>query len=315
MKIRSLILLMLSISFFACSDKKGGPPSISIDGSSTVFPVSEAVAEEFMAVNPNVRVTVGESGTGGGFSKFSNGKIDINDASRPIKSKEDSACKANNIAYESFMVAYDGMAIVVHPSNTWCNDITVEELKRLWEPSARDSIMTWNQIRSDWPVEQIRLFGPGTQSGTFDYFTEAIVGTAKECRTDYTASEDDNVLVQGVAADKNAFGYFGLAYYNNNKDKIKAVAVINPKSATPVLPSIETVKNKSYSPLSRPLFIYVTDLALERQEVRDFIQFYIDNCAKLSESVGYVSLSVEELSIEEAKLAKFLEAHPVKTAQ
>ncbi|MDZ4750806.1 MAG: PstS family phosphate ABC transporter substrate-binding protein [Flavobacteriales bacterium] len=306
---------MLSISFFACSDKKGGPPSISIDGSSTVFPVSEAVAEEFMAVNPNVRVTVGESGTGGGFSKFSNGKIDINDASRPIKSKEDSACKANNIAYESFMVAYDGMAIVVHPSNTWCNDITVEELKRLWEPSARDSIMTWNQIRSDWPVEQIRLFGPGTQSGTFDYFTEAIVGTAKECRTDYTASEDDNVLVQGVAADKNAFGYFGLAYYNNNKDKIKAVAVINPKSATPVLPSIETVKNKSYSPLSRPLFIYVTDLALERQEVRDFIQFYIDNCAKLSESVGYVSLSVEELSIEEAKLAKFLEAHPVKTAQ
>ncbi len=315
MKIRSLILLMLSISFFACSDKKGGPPYISIDGSSTVFPVSEAVAEEFMAVNPNVRVTVGESGTGGGFSKFSNGKIDINDASRPIKSKEDSACKANNIAYESFMVAYDGMAIVVHPSNTWCNDITVEELKRLWEPSARDSIMTWNQIRSDWPVEQIRLFGPGTQSGTFDYFTEAIVGTAKECRTDYTASEDDNVLVQGVAADKNAFGYFGLAYYNNNKDKIKAVAVINPKSATPVLPSIETVKNKSYSPLSRPLFIYVTDLALERQEVRDFIQFYIDNCAKLSESVGYVSLSVEELSIEEAKLAKFLEAHPVKTAQ
>jgi len=306
---------MLSISFFACSDKKGGPPYISIDGSSTVFPVSEAVAEEFMAVNPNVRVTVGESGTGGGFSKFSNGKIDINDASRPIKSKEDSACKANNIAYESFMVAYDGMAIVVHPSNTWCNDITVEELKRLWEPSARDSIMTWNQIRSDWPVEQIRLFGPGTQSGTFDYFTEAIVGTAKECRTDYTASEDDNVLVQGVAADKNAFGYFGLAYYNNNKDKIKAVAVINPKSATPVLPSIETVKNKSYSPLSRPLFIYVTDLALERQEVRDFIQFYIDNCAKLSESVGYVSLSVEELSIEEAKLAKFLEAHPVKTAQ
>jgi phosphate transport system substrate-binding protein len=315
MKIQLSLVVLASALLMACSEgdskKSSGPSSISIDGSSTVFPISEAVAEEFMATNPNVRVTVGESGTGGGFSKFGNGKIDINDASRPIKSKEDSTCKANNIAYEEFLVAYDGMAVVVHPSNTWCTDLTVAELKMLWEPAATNTIMTWNQIRPEWPAEPIRLFGPGTQSGTFDYFTEAVVGKAKECRTDYTASEDDNVLVQGVAADKNALGYFGLAYYENNKNKVKAVGIANPTTSAIVLPSIASVKDKSYSPLGRPLFIYVTDLAMGRQEVRDFVQFYLDNCSKLSEAVGYVSLSPDELTAELEKLAKFLAAHPL----
>lgn len=280
---------------------------VKIDGSSTVYPISEAVAEEFMTANPKVRVTVGESGTGAGFKKFGRGEIDVQDASRSIKSKEDSTCKANNIEYIELLVAYDGLAIVVNPQNTWCADMTAAELKKLWEPAAQGTVMRWNQIRADWPNEEIHLFGAGTQSGTFDYFTEAIVGESKSCRGDYTASEDDNVLVQGIASDKLALGFFGLAYYENNKDKLKLVAVDNGAGA--VLPSLETVRSKSYAPLSRPLFIYVNSVSAERAEVQAFSRYYLDNSEALSKSVGYVPLTTEETAAERAKLETFLSAH------
>jgi phosphate transport system substrate-binding protein len=308
-----LPVLAISILLFSCGgEQTNGEKSteltgaVSIDGSSTVYPISEAMAEEFMAANPKVRVTVGESGTGAGFKKFGRGELDINDASRPIKGGEDSTTKANNISYEGLMVAYDGLAVVVNTKNTWCSDMTVAELKMLWEPAAQGKILKWNQIRPDWPNEEIHLFGAGTQSGTFDYFTEAIMGESKECRGDYTASEDDNVLVQGVAADEKALGFFGLAYYEHNKDKIKLVGIDNGQG--PVSPSIETVKNKTYTPLSRPLFIYVNSLAAARPEVQAFLHFYIDNTATLSKEVGYVPMSEEETATEQTKLTNFLQA-------
>jgi phosphate transport system substrate-binding protein len=209
------------------------------------------------------------------------------------------------------MVAYDGMVVVVNPSNTWCTDLSIAELKMLWEPAATRTITTWNQIRAEWPNEPIRLFGPGTQSGTFDYFTEAVVGKTKECRTDFTSSEDDNILVQGIASDKSALGYFGLAYYENNRDKVKAVGISNAEGSPVVFPSVESVKDKSYSPLSRPIFIYVSAQAIIRQEVREFVGFYLDNCAVLSEEVGYVALSDAELNLEMEKFSKFTAQNPI----
>lgn len=276
---------------------------VTIDGSSTVYPITEAVAEDFGAENKDVHVSVAESGTGGGFKKFSRGEVDINDASRPIKSTEDSACKANSIAYQELLVAYDGLAVVVNPQNDWCKDITVAELKKIWEPEAQGKIMKWSQIRAGWPNEEIHLYGPGSQSGTFDYFTEVICGKAKACRGDYTASEDDNVLVQGIAGDKNALGFFGMAYYESNTDKLKLVGVDNGNGA--ILPTLETVKNKTYSPLSRPLFIYVSSKAVVRPEVVAFVNFYIDHAVTLSAEVGYVPLTAEETAAEKAKFAAF----------
>lgn len=276
---------------------------IKIDGSSTVYPISEAVAEDFSAEYQNVHVSVSESGTGGGFKKFGRGEVDINNASRPIKSTEDSLCKANNITYQELLVAYDGLAVVVNPQNDWCKDITVAELKKIWEPEAQGKITKWSQVRAGWPNEEIHLYGAGSQSGTFDYFTEVICGKAKSCRGDYTASEDDNVLVQGVAGDKNALGFFGLAYYESNTDKLKLVGVDNGSGA--VLPSVETVKNKTYSPLGRPLFIYVNSVAATRPEVVAFINFYLEQAAVLSAEVGYVPLTAEESAAEKAKFASF----------
>ena len=311
MKFQLIPAMILAIALVSCggdtanqADSTELSGSVSIDGSSTVYLISEAVAEEFMALNPKVRVTVGESGTGAGFKKFGRGEIDINDASRPIKSREDSTAKASNISYEGLMVAYDGLAVVVNPKNTWCNDITVAELKTMWEPAAQGTIMRWNQIRPEWPNEEIHLFGPGTQSGTFDYFTEEVVGKAKECRGDYTASEDDNILVQGVASDEKAIGFFGLAYYENNMDKMKLVGIDNGNG--PVKPSIETVKNKSYTPLSRPLFIYVNSVAAARPEVQALLHFYMDNAGVLAKEVGYVPMSDEETMIEKEKLNKYI---------
>lgn len=223
-----IIPVVIAIIITSCgqpqktNEKEG---NISIDGSSTVYPISEAIAEEYLAINPKVRVTVGESGTGGGFKKFGRGETDINDASRSIKQSEMEACEANNIKFIELLIAYDGMAIVVNPNNTWANDITVAELKKLWEPAAQGKITKWNQVRATWPDKEIHLYGAGTASGTFDYFTEAIMGESKSCRGDYTASEDDNVLVQGVASDDGALGFFGLSYFENNKDKLKLVAV------------------------------------------------------------------------------------------
>lgn len=290
--------------------------SISIDGSSTVYPISEAVAEEYLAVNPHVKVTVGESGTGGGFKKFGRGETDINDASRSIKQSEIDMCNENNIKYTELLVAFDGMAIVVNPKNTWANDITVAELKKLWEPAAQGVILKWNQIRPEWPDKEIQLYGPGTASGTFDYFTEAIVGEAKSCRGDYTASEDDNVLVQGVASDESALAFFGLSYFENNMDKLKLLPVDDGKDENgkgPILPSVETVKNKTYAPLSRPLFIYVNSTAAEKEVVQDFVTFYLDNASKLVTEVGYIPLSDNEIANAKSIWAEFVKTHaPVK---
>lgn len=284
---------------------------IKIDGSSTVYPISEAVAEEFKVTFPDVKVTIGLSGTGGGFKKFGRGETDINDASRPISTKEDSLCKANNISSIELKVAFDGMAVVVNPQNTWVNDITVAELKKMWEPEAQGKIKTWNQIRPEWPKEEIHLFGAGVESGTYDYFTEAIVGKSHSSRGDYTASEDDNVLVQGISTDKLALGFFGIAYYEENKDKLKVVPVDdqndeNGKGA--ILPSIETVKNKTYTPLGRPLFIYVNSTAAARKEVQTFVDFYLTNGGALSQEVGYISMTDEEYKAEKLKFEEFVKS-------
>jgi phosphate transport system substrate-binding protein len=278
--------------------------SVAIDGSSTVYPITEAVAEEFMKTAPNVKVTVGLSGTGGGFKKFSRGETDINDASRPIKKVEDSACTANQISYLELKIAYDGLAVVVSPQNNWCANITVAELKMMWEPGAQGKITKWNQIRKEWPNEEIHLFGPGVESGTYDYFTEVIVGKSHSSRGDYTASEDDNVLVQGIKSDKNALGFFGLAYFTENQDKLKLVGVDN--GAGPVLPNEKTVKDKTYSPLGRPLFIYASSKSAEKKEVQEFLKFYMEQTKTLAGEVGYISLAEEELKAEQAKLADFV---------
>lgn len=289
--------------------------SVSIDGSSTVYPITEAVAEEYLNENPKVKVTVGESGTGGGFKKFGRGETDINDASRPIKQSEIELCNQNNIKYTELLIAYDGMAIVVNPANNWANDITVSELKKLWEPAAQGTITRWNQIRPEWPDKEIHLYGAGTASGTFDYFTEAIVGEAKSSRGDYTASEDDNVLVQGISSDEGALGFFGLAYFENNKDKLKLLAVDDEKVENgdgPVMPSTETVKNKTYSPLSRPLLIYVSNKAAENEVVQDFVTFYLENVNALSQEVGYIPLSEAELTGVKKSWSDFISSHTTK---
>lgn len=270
------------------------------DGSSTVYPITEAVAEEFRVDHPDVKITVGVSGTGGGFNKFSRGEIDINNASRPIKEQEAADCKENNIGFVELKVAYDGLVVVVNKKNTWLNDITVEELRKIWEPGAQEKITRWNQVNPAWPAEEFRLYGPGIASGTYDYFTEAIVGKSGSSRGDYTASEDDNVLVQGIAGDDNGLGFFGLAYYEENKDKLKLVGVRGANGI--VLPSSETVKNGSYTPLSRPVFIYVSDSALNRPEVVAFTEFYLENASELVPDVGYIPLTDEEYEKESAKL-------------
>jgi phosphate transport system substrate-binding protein len=277
---------------------------IKIDGSSTVYPITEAVAEEFRAEQPDVKVTVGISGTGGGFKKFGRGETDINDASRPIKEQEAAACKENNVGYIDLKIAYDGLAIVVNKENTWVDHFTVEELKKIWEPEAQEKITTWNQIRPTWPKEKFSLYGPGVASGTYDYFTEAIVGKSGASRGDYTASEDDNVLVQGIAGDKNGIAFFGLAYYEENKDKLKLVGVDSGKGV--VSASAQTVKDGTYTPLSRPVFIYVTDVAAKRPEVSSFINFYLENASTLVADVGYIPLNEDEYTTEIGKFSAFM---------
>ncbi|MBD2114208.1 MULTISPECIES: PstS family phosphate ABC transporter substrate-binding protein [Cyanophyceae] len=259
---------------------------IQIDGSSTVYPISEAMAEEFMAANRGTQVTVGVSGTGGGFSKFCAGELDITGASRPIKASEVEACAAAGIEYIEVPVATDALTVVINPENDWAGEMTVEQLQTLWSPEAQDTVTRWNQIDPSWPNEPIELFGPGTDSGTFDYFTETIVGEAGSSRADYTASEDDNILVIGVSRDPNAIGYFGLAYYLENQDTLKAVAVNG------VEPTPENVENGTYAPLSRPIFVYVKKSSLEsRPEVRAFVEFMLENGPELVPEVGYVPLS------------------------
>jgi phosphate transport system substrate-binding protein len=260
--------------------------TIKIDGSSTVFPITEAVAEEFQIANPGTRVTVGISGTGGGFKKFIAGEIDISDASRPISASEIEGATAAGLQFIELPIAYDGLSIVVNPKNTFCNSITVEELKKIWQPES--SVKMWSDVRPDWPAKPLNLYGPGHDSGTFDYFTEAIVGKAKSSRADYTASEDDNVLVQGVEGDENALGFFGFAYYMENKDRLKIVGVDAGHGA--VLPSEQTINDGTYSPLSRPVFIYVSTKSADRPEVKSFVNFFLNDGPALVKEVGYVPL-------------------------
>jgi phosphate transport system substrate-binding protein len=263
---------------------------VKIDGSSTVFPVTEAVAEDFQKARKGaVKVTVGISGTGGGFKKFCRGEIDVSNASRPILKKEMQECKQAGIEYIELPVAFDALTVVVHPKNTFIKQLTVAEMKKMWEPAAQGKVTRWNQVNPAWPDAPMKLFGPGADSGTFDYFTEAVVGKSKSSRGDFTASEDDNVLVQGVSRDTNALGYFGYAYYVENKDKLKAVPIVNEKGQA-VLPSLEAVEKGTYTPLARPIFIYVSAKALGRAEVKDFVQFYMTNGAKLAKEVKYVPL-------------------------
>ncbi|GAB4157009.1 MAG: PstS family phosphate ABC transporter substrate-binding protein [Cyanobacteria bacterium J069] len=262
---------------------------IKIDGSSTVFPITEAMAEEFMKINRGINITVGISGTGGGFSKFCAGETDISNASRPIKQSEIDKCKAAGINYIELPVAFDALTVVVNPRNTWSPSLTTAELKKIWEPGS--TVNSWNQVRTGFPNRPLVLYGAGTDSGTFDYFTEAINGKSGDSRSDYTASEDDNVLVQGVSQDENALGYFGYAYYEENQRRLKAVAIDNG-SGTAVAPSRAAVENNTYTPLSRPIFIYVTETAAQRPEVRQFVSFYLSS-PQLVDEVGYIRLPQE----------------------
>lgn len=262
--------------------------TIEIDGSSTVYPITAAVAEEFGKDHPNVRVNVGISGTGGGFKRFVRGETIISDASRPITPSEVDQAKANNIEYIELKVALDGLAVVVNKANSFVDYLSVAELKMIWQPNS--TVDSWDDVRPGWPNQPLHLYGPGTDSGTFDYFTEVIVGKVDASRPDYTASEDDNVLVQGVAGDQYSLGYFGYAYYKENTDKLKIVPIDHEKGEGPITPTDETVKNGQYMPLSRPLFIYVNKEALERAEVKAFVEFYMENAALLVQEVGYTPL-------------------------
>ena len=302
------VMLLLAVVFAGCSTPSSTTPTmpsvptlsgtIEIDGSSTVYPITEAVAEEFRKIHPQMRINVGISGTGGGFKRFVVGETQISDASRPIKDSEKELATKNNIEWIEMRVAYDGLSVMVNPQNTWVTSMTTAELKKLWEPSS--TIKRWNQLRPEWPDRPINLYGPGTDSGTFDYFTEAINGKEDASRADFTASEDDNVLVQGIAGDPNALGYFGYAYYVENKDKLKLVAVDAGKGA--VLPSEQTILNGTYAPLSRPIFIYVIKAALARPEVKEFIRFYMTEGPKLVSEVGYVPMPANVYSENIAKI-------------
>jgi phosphate transport system substrate-binding protein len=284
--------------------------TVKIDGSSTVFPITEAVAEEFQTAKKNAyKVTVGISGTGGGFKKFCRGETDVQNASRPIQASvkageagEMDSCKKAGVKYYELPIAFDAAAIVVNKSNTFLNQITVSELKKIWEPEAQGKIKKWKDVNPAWPDQPITLYGAGADSGTFDYFTEAIVGKAKASRKDYTPSEDDNVLVKGIAGDKNALGYLPFAYYEENKANLKIVPVVN--AGKPVVPSRETVENGTYSPLSRPIFIYVSESAYKRPEVKEFVEFYLQKAPSLVEQVKYVPLPADVYKMAMEHVAK-----------
>ena len=265
-----------------------------IDGSSTVFPIAEAVAEEFQIANQGVRVSVGVSGTGGGFARFCNGETDVSNASRPIADDERELCAENGIEFTELPIAIDGLSVIANPGNEFAQCLTVEELERIWEPGS--TVDTWRDVRAEWPAEEMPLFGPGTDSGTFDYFTETIMGEGGASRTDFQASEDDNILVQGVAGDTYAMGYLGYAYLVENRDRLKVLAVDGGDGC--VEPTDETIDNGTYTPLSRPIFIYVKHQALQRPEVRAFMEFALENAPEIVPSTGYLALSAEEYAAD-----------------
>ena len=290
MKLKRSIEALAFAGAIAAAQAAFAQQIVKIDGSSTVYPVTEAVAEEFQkAKKQSVKVTVGISGTGGGFKKFCRGETDISGASRPILKKEMEECKTASIDYFELPVAFDALTVVIHPKNTFIKQLTVAEMKKMWEPGAQGKVMKWKDVNAQWPDQPMKLFGPGADSGTFDYFTEAVVGKSKSSRGDFTASEDDNVLVQGVSRDVNGLGYFGYAYYVENKDKLKAVPIVNEKGQA-VLPSLEAVIAGTYTPLARPIFIYVNSKSLGKPEVKEFVQYYMTHGAKLAKEVKYVPL-------------------------
>lgn len=288
-----------------CSKNKS--ETVQVDGSSTVFPITEAVAEEFQKQAKEVRVTVGISGTGGGFKKFCGGETDISDASRPIKPSEVELCQKNSVEYIELPVAYDGLTIIINPKNTWAETMTVADLKKIWEPGAQGKVMKWSDVRSEWPDKPLRLYGAGVDSGTYDYFTEAVVGKEHSSRGDFTSSEDDNVLVQGVASDEAAIGFLGYAYFENSRAKLKAVKVDDGKDENgkgPVEPSMETVRIGTYQPLSRPIFIYVSKKKLERAAVDQFIAFYLGNAERLTKEVHYIPLPTRAYDLARERVKK-----------
>ena len=294
------LALLLSVFFSGCGDES---LLIEVDGSSTVYPITEAVAEEFQKENSKLRVTVGISGTGGGFKKFGRAETDVTNASRPIKPTEVELCKKNGIEYIELPVAFDGLAITVNPENHWVDYMTVAELKKLWEPDAHGEILYWNQIRPEWPNEEISLAGPGADSGSYDYFTKAVCGEEGASRGDFVASENDNVLVQAVARDQYTLGVFGLAYYEANREILKLVPIDDEKMDNgdgPIAPSLETVKNATYQPLSRPIFIYVSKQSADRPEVEKFVEFYLKHAKTLTKEVDYIPLpdEVYQLTLE-----------------
>ena len=306
----SCVCLMLA-ALGGCGSRQSIPSdanqvtgTVKVDGSSTVYPITEAVAEELRSVHPDIQVTVGISGTGGGMKKFTAGEIDICDASRAIKQKEADKCAAKGVKFIELEVAYDGLAVVINPENDWCDCLTVEQLRELWRPES--AVKKWSDLNPAWPQEEIRLYGPGTDSGTFDYFTKAIVGEEKASRADYTASEDDNVLVTGVMNSRYALGYFGYAYYSENKDKLKLLAVNGGDGCTK--PSMETVRSLTYKPLSRPLFIYVRTESLEQPAVINFVKFYLKTADQLATEVGYVPVSDQAAEKNQRILSEALSA-------
>ena len=305
-RLAPLVILIL----VACGGGESGSDSadsglsgqVSIDGSSTVFPIAEAVAEEFQIANPGVRVVVGVSGSGGGFTRFCAGETDISNASRPIDESESESCATAGVSFTEIPIAWDGLSVIANPGNNFAVCLTTAELKRIWEP--RSTVRTWRDVRSGWPGEEIRLYGPGTDSGTFDYFTETIVGETGASRPDFQASEDDNILVQGVAGDPFALGYFGYAYYAENANRLRLVEVDGGSGC--VAPSDDTIEDGSYSPLSRPLFVYVKHSALNRPVVKAYVDFMLSNAGELVPSTGYHALSPAEYREGTAAIAASL---------
>jgi phosphate transport system substrate-binding protein len=303
---RAVAVWMLSIVIVGVTTGCGRPQEtettsadtsvVRVDGSSTVFPITEAVAEEYQKENSGVRITVGISGTGGGFQRFCRGETDISDASRPIKPVEIEACGKQGVEFIELPVAYDGLVVVVNPQNTWVDHLTAGELKTMWAPEAQGKVTRWNQIRTGWPDRELHLFGAGVDSGTYDYFTEAIVGKEGASRGDFTSSEDDNVLVQGVAGDELALGFFGIAYFEQNRARLKAIPIDDGNASNgtqAIAPAVASVKDGTYQPLSRPLFVYVSKAAAERPNVRGFVDYYLTHGDELAGEVGYVPLGDE----------------------
>jgi phosphate transport system substrate-binding protein len=310
----ALVPMLSALLLTACGDDgssvvDGGDGTeltgvITLDGSSTVYPISEAVAEEFLAsIGARTRPTVGVSGTGGGFKKFLAGEIDINDASRPISASEIAEASANGMEYLEIPVAYDGLSVVINPNNTWVDHLTVSELQMIWQPDS--TVDSWDDIRAGWPAQPIRLYGAGTDSGTFDYFTEVVNGKAGASRPDYTASEDDNVLVTGIEGDENALGYFGYAYYQENQDRLKLVPIDNGNGSGPIAPNPTTINDGTYAPLSRPVFIYLSKAGAAKPQVRAFVEFYLEIAPQIVDEVGYIPLPDAEYQKAVDALAAF----------